>query len=122
MDNIVYLIMRRMRVPLLVLIGAYAVSMAGMVLIPAQDAAGNPVPLSFFHAFYFVSYMSTTIGFGELPNEFTDAQRIWVSFCVFATVAVWLYAIGTLIALLQDTTFQRAITERRFQKTRPASA
>jgi voltage-gated potassium channel len=116
MDNIVYLIMRRMRVPLLVLIGAYAVSMAGMVLIPAQDAAGNPVPLSFFHAFYFVSYMSTTIGFGELPNEFTDAQRIWVSFCVFATVAVWLYAIGTLIALLQDTTFQRAITERRFRR------
>jgi voltage-gated potassium channel len=116
MDNVVYLIMRRMRAPLLVLIGTYAVAMAGMVLIPAQDAAGNPVPMSFFHAFYFVSYMSTTIGFGELPNAFTDAQRIWVSFSVFATVAVWLYAIGTLISLLQDTTFQRAITESRFRR------
>ncbi|MCG6896972.1 MAG: NAD-binding protein [Thiocapsa sp.] len=116
MDNIVYLIMRRMRVPLLLLIGVYAVAMAGMVLIPARDAAGDPVPMSFFHAFYFVSYMSTTIGFGELPNEFTDAQRIWVAFCVFATVAVWVYAVGTLIALLQDSTFQRAITERRFRK------
>jgi Trk K+ transport system NAD-binding subunit len=116
MDNVVYLIMRRMRAPLLVLIGTYAVAMAGMVLIPAQDAAGNPVPMSFFHAFYFVSYMSTTIGFGELPNPFTDAQRIWVSFSVFATVAVWLYAIGTLISLLQDPTFQRAITEARFRR------
>lgn len=116
MDNIVYLIMRRMRLPLLVLIGAYAIAMVGMVLIPAQDEFGHPVVMSFFHAFYFVSYMSTTIGFGELPNAFTDAQRIWVSFSVFATVAVWLYAIGTLIALLQDATFQRAITERRFRR------
>jgi Trk K+ transport system NAD-binding subunit len=116
MDNVVYLILRRMRAPLLVLIGTYAVAMAGMVLIPAQDSAGNPAPMSFFHAFYFVSYMSTTIGFGELPTAFTDAQRIWVSFCVFATVAVWLYAIGTLITLLQDTTFQRAITEGRFRR------
>lgn len=116
MDNVIYLILRRMRQPLLVLIGTYAVAMAGMVLIPAQDEAGQPVALSFFHAFYFVSYMSTTIGFGELPNAFTDAQRIWVAFAVFATVAVWLYAIGTLIALLQDQTFQRAITEGRFRR------
>jgi Trk K+ transport system NAD-binding subunit len=116
MDNVVYLIMKRMRAPLLVLIGTYAVAMAGMALIPGQDAAGNPVPMSLFHAFYFVSYMSTTIGFGELPNAFTDAQRIWVAFSVFATVAVWLYAIGTVITLLQDTTFQRAITEARFRR------
>ena len=116
MDNVVYLIMRRMRAPLLVLIGTYALAMAGMALIPGQDAAGNPVPMSLFHAFYFVSYMSTTIGFGELPNAFTDAQRIWVAFSVFATVAVWLYAIGTVITLLQDTTFQRAITEARFRR------
>jgi voltage-gated potassium channel len=116
MDNIVYLVFRRMRTPLLVLIGTYGVAMAGMVLIPAQDASGASVPFSFFHAFYFVSYMSTTIGFGELPNAFTDAQRLWVSFTVFATVAVWLYAIGTLISLLQDTTFQRALKERRFRR------
>ncbi len=116
MDNIVYLIFRRMRTPLLVLIGTYGAAMAGMVLIPAQDANGAPVQLSFFHAFYFVSYMSTTIGFGELPNAFTDAQRLWVSFCVFATVAVWVYAIGTLIALFQDVTFQRAIREQRFRR------
>ncbi|MBK1644686.1 potassium transporter TrkA [Thiocapsa imhoffii] len=116
MGNIVYLIMRRMRTPLLVLISTYAVAMAGMVLIPAQDAAGHPVPYNFFHAFYFVSYMSTTIGFGELPENFTDAQRIWVSLMIFASVAVWLYAIGTLIRLLQDVSLQRAIRERRFRR------
>lgn len=115
MDTIFFLILRRMRVPLLTLIVAYAVAMAGMALIPAQDAAGNPARMSLFHAFYFVSYMSTTIGFGEVPNAFTDAQRMWVALSVFFTVAVWLYAIGNLIALLQDATLQRAIAELRFR-------
>ncbi|NEV63589.1 potassium channel family protein [Thiorhodococcus minor] len=115
MDTIFFLVLRRMRTPLLTLIVAYAVAMAGMAIIPAQDADGNPTTMSLFHAFYFVSYMSTTIGFGELPNAFTDAQRIWVSVSVFVTVAVWIYAIGNLIALLQDTTLQRAVAERRFR-------
>jgi voltage-gated potassium channel len=70
--------------------------------------------LSFFHAFYFVSYTATTIGFGELPHALTGAQRIWVTFCVYATVIVWLYSIGSLIALLQDKTLRRAMEERRF--------
>ena len=104
-----------MRRPLLTLIVVYAVAMAGMALIPAQDAGGHPTRMSLFHAFYFVSYMSTTIGFGEIPNAFTDAQRLWVSFTVFVTVAVWVYAIGALIALLQDPTLQRAIAQRRFR-------
>ncbi len=115
MDNIIFLIMRRMRAPLLVLIVTYAVAIVGLVLIPAQDADGNPTGMSFFHAFYFVSFMSTTIGFGEVPNAFTDAQRLWVSFCIFATVAVWIYAIGNLIALMQDPAFQRALDLRRFR-------
>ena len=105
-----------MRAPLLTLIVVYAVAMAGLALIPAQDADGEPARMSLFHAFYFVSYMSTTIGFGELPNAFTDAQRIWVSLSVFFTVAVWIYAIGNLIALLQDPTLQRAIAERGFRR------
>ena len=102
MDTIFFLSLRRMRTPLLTLIIAYAVAMAGLALIPAQDATGQPTTMSLFHAFYFVSYMSTTIGFGELPNAFTDAQRLWVSVSVFFTVAVWIYAIGRLIALLQS--------------------
>lgn len=115
MDTIIFLILRRMRAPLLTLIVVYALAMAVLALIPAQDATGRPVAMSLFHAFYFVSYMSTTIGFGELPNAFTDAQRLWVSLSVFFTVAVWIYAIGTLITLFQDNAFQRAFLERRFR-------
>ncbi len=115
MDNIVFLIMRRMRTPLLALIGSYTVAIAGLVLIPGQDADGNPVSMGFFHAFYVIAYTSTTIGFGELPNAFTDAQRLWMSLMIFVTVGVWIYAAGTLIALLQDAALQRALRERRFR-------
>ncbi len=115
MDNIVFLIMRRMRTPLLVLIVSYTVAIAGLVLIPGRDADGNAVAMGFFHAFYVVAYTSTTIGFGELPYAFTDGQRLWMSLLVFVTVGVWIYAAGTLIALLQDATLQRALNERRFR-------
>jgi hypothetical protein len=65
-----------MRAPLLVLIGAYAVAILGFVLIPGVDDAGRPWRMDFFHALYFVSYMSTTIGFGELPHPFADHLAI----------------------------------------------
>ena len=116
MDNIIFLILRRMRTPLLVLIVTYSVAILGLVLIPGQDADGNPVKMDFFHAFYFVSYMATTIGFGEIPYEFTDPQRLWVVFSIFFTVIVWIYSIGTLLTLFQDHTFQNALTERRFAR------
>ena len=105
-----------MRAPLLALIGTYAVAILGLVLIPGQDADGNPWRMDFFHAFYVVSYTATTIGFGEIPYAFTEAQRAWVSFAIYATVVVWFYSLGTLIALLQDKTFQRAVTELRFAR------
>ncbi|BAO43997.1 potassium channel family protein [Thiolapillus brandeum] len=114
MDNIVFLILRRMRRPLLTLVLVYAVSILGLVLIPGQDAQGQPWHMDFFHAFYFVSFMSTTIGFGEIPYEFTDAQRAWVTVCIYLSVVAWIYAIGTILTLLQDKTFQHAIKERRF--------
>ena len=116
MDNIVFLIFRRMRAPLLTLILTYSVAMLGLVLIPGRDADGNVWSMDFFHAFYFVSFMASTIGFGEIPYAFTAAQRLWVSFSIFFTVVVWLYSIGTVLALLKDETFQRALTERRFTR------
>jgi Trk K+ transport system NAD-binding subunit len=116
MENVVFLIFRRMRAPLVALIVTYAVAITGLVLIPGQDAEGNPWRMGFFHAFYFVSYMSTTIGFGEIPYPFTGAQRFWVTLTIFSTVIVWLYSIGTVLALLQDKTFQRAVTELRFAR------
>jgi Trk K+ transport system NAD-binding subunit len=88
----------------------------GLTLIPGVDDQGNPWHMDFFHAFYFVSFMSTTIGFGEIPYAFVPAQRLWVTFSVFAGVVVWLYAIGTLISLLQDPAFRLAVTEGRFAR------
>jgi len=115
-ENIVFIVFRRMRTPLLWLVGVYAVAVLGLVLIPGRDGDGNVWHMGFFHALYFVSYTATTIGFGEIPHEFSDAQRIWVMFCIYLTVVVWIYAIGTVLALLQDKTFQQAITERRFAR------
>jgi Ca2+/H+ antiporter, TMEM165/GDT1 family len=70
----------------------YALAVSGLVLIPGQDADGNPAAMGFFHAFYVVSYTATTIGFGELPNAFTDAQRLWMIPLIYVTVGVWIYA------------------------------
>ncbi|MFP4496261.1 MAG: potassium channel family protein [Halochromatium sp.] len=114
MDSIIFLILRRMRAPLLTLIVLYSIAIIGLMLIPGRDADGNPWSPSFFHAFYFVSYMSTTIGFGELPQGFSDAQRIWVTLCIYATVSGWLYSVGAIIALLQDKALRRTIEEHRF--------
>lgn len=114
MDNIIFLILRRMRSPLLTLIVLYAIAITGLVLIPGRNPDGSSWHLSFFHAFYFVSYMSTTIGFGELPEAFSDAQRIWVTLCIYATVTGWLYSVGSMIALLQDKALRRAMEEHRF--------
>jgi len=116
MDNVVFLVLRRMRWPLLSLVLTYSVAVLGLTLIPGQDAEGNLWYMGFFHAFYFVSFMATTIGFGEIPYEFTDAQRLWVIFSLYATVVVWVYAIGTLLALVQEETFRHAIKERRFAR------
>lgn len=116
MDNVFFLVMRRMRMPLLSLILVLSISALGMTLIPGQDTQGDAVPVSFFRALYFVSYMTTTIGFSELPPVFTDAQRLWVLFCIYANVIVWLYAIGTMFNLFQDRIFQRALHEWRFIK------
>ena len=113
MDNIVFLIFRRMRRPLMTLLVVYSIAILVLTLIPGQDANGNVHYMDFFHATYFVSFMATTIGFGEIPFEFTDAQRIWVIFSMYTGVISWLYAIGTILTLVQDKTFQHALSENK---------
>jgi len=88
--------------------------MLGLVMIPGIDDQGQPWRMSFFHAFYFVSFMGSTIGFGEIPYPFTDAQRMWTLVCIYGTVISWLYAIGTTLATVQDPAFIRLIRTRRF--------
>ncbi len=106
-----------MRAPIIVLIVIHAIAVIGLTLVPGVDAAGQPAaPLSIFHAFYFVSYTATTIGFGEIPGAFSDGQRLWVTFCIYLTVLGWSYSVVTLIALLQDKGFQNTLTANRFAR------
>ena len=65
--------------------------------------------MGFFDAFYVMSYTATTIGFGEIPYPFTYGQRMWVTISIYLTVIGWAYAIGSLLALLQDRAFRRAL-------------
>jgi Trk K+ transport system NAD-binding subunit len=70
--------------------------------------------MSVFHALYFVSYTATTIGFGEVPAPFSNAQRMWTVAVIHMTVIGWTYAVLTMIALFQEPAFQRAIGVVRF--------
>lgn len=110
------LALRRLRAPLITLIGVYAVAVLGLTLIPGVDAEGNPWRMDFFHAFYFVSFMGSTIGFGEIPYPFTDAQRAWVTACIYFSVVTWLFAIGRGLALAQEPAFRQAVTRGAFER------
>ncbi len=116
MDTVIFIALRRMRTPLIALVVAYAVAVLGLTLIPGVDADGNPWRMDIFHAFYFISFMASTIGLGEIPYPFTEAQRLWVTFSIYSTVVVWIYSIGTLIALVQDPVFRHALAEKRFAR------
>jgi len=105
-----------MRTPMYVLIITFSISILGMVLIPGVDDQGNTYHMSFFDAFYFVSYMATTIGFGEAPYEFTYPQRLWVGFCIYLTVVGWFYAIGSIVSLVQDKVLIAQIALAKFQR------
>lgn len=112
----IFLVMRRMRAPLIVLIVIFAVSTLGLTLIPGQDADGNPWRMGFFDAFYVMSYTASTIGFGEIPYPFTYNQRMWVTISIFLTVVGWAYAIGSLLALVQERSFRQALALQHFTR------
>jgi len=116
MHNLVYLLLRRMRLPLIMVILAYAISVLGLVLIPGVDDQGNPWRMDFFHAFYFVSILGSTIGLGEIPYPFTDAQRLWTMVAIYTTVIAWLFAIGSLFALFSDPGFRRILSYTLFTR------
>jgi Trk K+ transport system NAD-binding subunit len=105
-----------MRAPLVVLILIFAISVLGLSLAPGQDDQGRPQRMGLFESFYVMSYTATTIGFGELPNEFTAAQRMWVTFSIFLSVIGWAYAIGSLLSLIQDSGFRQALARRGFTR------
>ncbi len=114
--NIVFVLLRRLHSPLIALVCVYAVCILGFVLIPGLDDKGQVWHMDFFHAFYFVSFMGTTIGFGEIPYAFTEAQRMWATVSIYATVVVWLYGIGFLLTILQEPGFVQLMQQTSFQR------
>lgn len=112
----VFLLLRRLRAPLIVLLLVYAIAVIGFTLVPGRDPSGEPWKMGFFHAFYFVSFLGTTIGLGEIPYPFSDAQRMWATVSIYSTVIAWLYGIGELLATLQDPLFRRVVHESRFRR------
>ncbi len=114
LDRVTAIVLREMRGPMFMLIAVYAIGMVGIVLMPGQDADGNPAHMSFFHAFYFMIYTATTTGFGELPHEFTEAQRMWAITCLLMSVITWIYAIGSIVRLVANPYFTQALAQKRF--------
>ena len=115
-NGVIFLVLRRMRAPLVTLILIFALAVLGLTLVPGIEENGQTTRMSFFHAFYFISYTATTIGFGEIPVAFSEAQRLWVVLCIYLSVLGWAYGIGTLFALLQDKNFQYALRTERFAR------
>lgn len=116
MQNIAYILLRQLRLPLIALIVVYSIFVLGFVLIPGRDGYD---PMSFFDAFYFVSFLGTTIGFGEVAGThdgFSYAQRAWALLGIYVTVITWLYGIGTLLSVFQDPEFRRLLKQNRFER------
>jgi len=114
LDRVSMVVLRYMRAPVFVLILVYGIGITGMSLIPGYDADGNVHYMNLFHSFYFFTYTATTTGYGEIPYEFTDEQRLWAILCVYMGVVAWLYAIGSIFRLVQNPHFLLALNENRF--------
>lgn len=117
LDRVTAIVLRFMRTPILVLVAVYAVALIGMVSMPGRDAEGNPSHMSFFHAFYFLTYSATTTGFGELPHPFTEAQRLWAIVALYTSIPAWLYAFAAIVRLVRNPHFVQAVAERRFARS-----
>lgn len=114
MNDIIWLTMRRLRLPLIVMILVFFASVLVMIAMPGQDAAGHPTRMNYLDATYFVAIMATTVGFGEVPFPFTDAQRMVVLALILPNVAAWFYAIGAIINLFMEPQFRHVLALNRF--------
>lgn len=117
MNSILFLILRRLRRPLILIIVCFSIAILGLSLMPGVDSDSQPWRLSIFESFYLISYTATTIGFGEIPYEYSQSQRLWLTLSIYLTVIPWFYAIGKIITLLQDSALRQAITTERFARS-----
>lgn len=116
MNSILFMILRRLRRPLILIIVSFAVATIGLTLAPGVDGHGQTWYMSIFEAFYVISYTATTIGFGEVPYPYSQAQRLWMTFSIYLTVLPWFYAVGKIITLLQDASLRQTIAAERFAR------
>jgi voltage-gated potassium channel len=117
MNSILFMILRRLRRPLILIIVSFAIATIGLTLVPGVDDQGNTWHMSIFQAFYVISYTATTIGFGEVPYPYSQAQRLWMTFSIYFTVIPWFYAVGKIITLLQDASLRQTINAERLAKS-----
>ncbi|HEY5635362.1 MAG TPA: NAD-binding protein [Burkholderiales bacterium] len=115
MSNFIFLALRRLRAPIIAFVLVFAVGAVGLALIPGVDAEGRAWHMSLSQALYFMTYTATTIGFGEIPHPFSDAQRLWVTAMIFASVLGWAYLLASLMRLSRDRAFRHAIDAARFR-------
>ncbi len=117
LTDVFYLIVRRMRFPLILLIGIYVFCTLVLALIPGVDANGAPTgPMNMFDAFYVVSFTGTTIGLGEIPQAYSTQQRMWMVMTIYLTVTGWSYSLVNILSLLQERAFQNALRQARFSR------
>jgi voltage-gated potassium channel len=116
LNSTLLLTLRRLRAPIILLVVVFAIGIVGLVLIPGVGEDGRPWRMSVFQAFYFMTYTASTIGFGEIPQGFTDRQRLWVAVIIFASVFGWAYLVASLLALGRDKALRRTLVESRFHR------
>ena len=111
--NIISIILSEIRLPLIILTLVYSISILGLTLIPNNNTTEG---LSFFEAFYVTTYTATTIGFGELPNEFSEPQRFWMLLVIYTSVISWLFTIGKIVQVMKNPAIAANIKEKKFQQ------
>ena len=94
MNDIIWLTMRRMRTPLILLILVYSLSVSGLAMIPGEDEFGNAVRITFLDALYFVAILATTsalIAASGMRSRMRSMMMIWP----------WRYSPTTMWKLLE---------------------
>ena len=114
----IFIVLRKMRQPLLFLIAVAVIAVTGLSMMPGvPQPDGSSGRLSAFEAFYVFSITATTIGFGEIPHEFSIQQRWWTVFFIYLSVLGWAYTIARVMFLLQDQAFHVARDAQAVRKT-----
>jgi voltage-gated potassium channel len=112
---VLFILLRRLRAPLLLLVAILTIATLGLSQIDGVDFEGNPRRLTIFESFYFMTYTAATVGYTEL-FPYTSAQRMWVTGAIYAGVLGWAYALGTLFSIVGDKSFKDALGLQRFRR------